>query len=69
MYAPESRDFLMMEPSSSLPMSKSIMTRNLGLAVVGCLLLAGQAAAHEHHSDEIPEGERISAEPIVHPIH
>lgn len=50
-------------------MSKSIMTRNLGLAVMGCLLLAGQAAAHEHHSDEIPEGERISAEPIVHPIH
>lgn len=31
------------------------------------LWLAGQAFAHEHHTDEIPEGEAISAQPIVPP--
>ncbi len=43
------------------------MSRIFGLAA-GCLLLAGQAAAHEHHNDEIPEGERISPDPIVNPL-
>ena len=66
-YAPDSTDFSVMKPSSSFPMSRPIITRNFGFAVTGCLLLAGKAAAHEHHSDEIPEGERISADPIVHP--
>lgn len=29
------------------------------------LSFATSAAAHEHHTDKIPEGEAISAEPIV----
>ena len=44
------------------------MLRPSTLAPVGCLLLLGIVAAHEHHSDEIPEGERISADPIVRPL-
>lgn len=35
------------------------------LRVLALLCLAGQALAHEHHTDEIPEGEAISAQPIV----
>lgn len=31
---------------------------------IALLWLAGQALAHEHHSDEIPEGEGVSAEPL-----
>lgn len=34
-----------------------------------CVLLARNSAAHEHHSDKIPEGEAISAEPIVRAVH
>ena len=29
------------------------------------LSFAKSAAAHEHHTDKIPEGEAVSAEPIV----
>ncbi len=35
--------------------------------VLLCILSAGNATAHEHHSDNIPEGEAVSAEPIVAP--
>ena len=31
---------------------------------IALLWLAGQSFAHEHHTDEIPEGEGVSAEPI-----
>lgn len=31
------------------------------------LCLAGHVFAHEHHMDDIPEGEAVSAEPIVYP--
>lgn len=41
------------------------MTRPL--RVLALLCLAGQALTHEHHTDEIPEGEAISAQPIVTP--
>ena len=37
------------------------------LRLLALLYLVGQAVAHEHHTDEIPEGEAISAEPIVPP--
>lgn len=29
------------------------------------LLVAGNSYAHEHHGDAIPEGEAVSADPIV----
>ena len=35
------------------------------LRLLALLHLAGQALAHEHHTDEIPEGQAISAQPIV----
>ena len=40
------------------------MTRLTGFVGAACLL-AARAAAHEHHGDEIPEGEVVSAEPLV----
>ena len=36
------------------------------LSVLALLYLTRQALAHEHHTDEIPEGEAISAQPIVY---
>lgn len=42
-----------------------IPTMSRPLRVLALLCLAGQALAHEHHTDEIPEGEAISAQPIV----
>lgn len=38
------------------------MCREAGLGVI---LLALSVAAHEHHEDNIPDGEAVSAEPIV----
>jgi hypothetical protein len=38
------------------------------VAVVSCLL-ASLTKAHEHHMDNIAEGEGISAEPIVRALH
>lgn len=35
------------------------------IRLLALLYLAGQALTHEHHTDEIPEGEAISAQPIV----
>lgn len=35
------------------------------LHIASCLLLVAQATAHEHHNDDIPEGQAISAEPLV----
>ena len=35
------------------------------IPLLALLYLAGQALTHEHHTDEIPEGEAISAQPIV----
>ena len=40
-------------------------TMSYPLSLIALLCLAGQAWAHEHHTDEIPEGEAISAQPIV----
>ena len=37
-----------------------------GLAAV--LYLVKISAAHEHHNDEIPEGEAVSAKPLVRAI-
>lgn len=34
------------------------------LPVFALLYLAGQTLAHEHHTDEIPEGQAVSAQPI-----
>ena len=34
-------------------------------AVLFCITSIGLAAAHEHHEDNIPEGEGISPDPIV----
>lgn len=42
-----------------------ILTMSRPLRALALLYLAGQALAHEHHTDEIPEGEAISAQPIV----
>ena len=38
-----------------------------GMAMPLLLLLAvvGRVSGHEHHTDEIPDGQAISAEPIV----
>lgn len=38
------------------------------LKVVLCLSLVGVSVAHEHHGDAIPDGEVISADPIVCPV-
>lgn len=35
------------------------------LAAVAGLSLVYRVAAHEHHGDQIPEGEAVSPEPIV----
>ena len=35
------------------------------LSIAALLCFAGQVLAHEHHMDDIPEGEAVSAEPIV----
>ena len=35
------------------------------LSIAALLCFAGQVLAHEHHTDDIPEGEAVSAEPIV----
>ena len=35
------------------------------IPLLALLYLAGQALTHEHHTDEIPEGQAISAQPIV----
>ncbi|KAK0512997.1 hypothetical protein JMJ35_005014 [Cladonia borealis] len=43
-------------------MRTSAMLRPLNLAALLCF--AGYALTHEHHMDDIPEGEGISAEPI-----
>lgn len=40
-------------------------TMSRPLRLLALLYLAGQALAHEHHTDEIPEGQAISAQPIV----
>lgn len=41
------------------------MSRVTVVQALLCLSIAGHVAAHEHHSDDIPEGEGISAEPIA----
>lgn len=47
---------------------RGAMPRAMMLDMLLWLLLFKIAAAHEHHSDDIPEGEAISAAPIViHP--
>jgi predicted outer membrane lipoprotein len=42
--------------------SQRWLLRGLLLAAAA---MVGTASAHEHHEDEIPEGQGISAEPIV----
>lgn len=44
---------------------QSIMFSPSFLIAVSFLSLATKVIAHEHHDDEIPEGEAISADPIV----
>ncbi len=41
------------------------MIRTLGLLAVLGICLSKTAEAHEHHTDNVPEGEAISAEPLV----
>lgn len=41
------------------------MCREAGLVIILLVLSVARAAAHEHHEDNIPNGEAISAEPIV----
>lgn len=41
------------------------MCREAGLGVILLALSVARAAAHEHHEDNIPDGEAVSAEPIV----
>lgn len=41
------------------------MCREAGLGVTLLVLSVARAAAHEHHENNIPNGEAISAEPIV----
>ena len=48
-------------------MRTSAMIRPLNLAALLCF--AGYTLAHEHHMDDIPEGEGISADPIVRHYH
>lgn len=51
---------------NALSMSAALIpTMSRPLPVLALLCLAGQVLAHEHHTDEIPEGEAISAQPIV----
>lgn len=35
------------------------------LSIAALLCFVGQVLTHEHHMDDIPEGEAVSAEPIV----
>lgn len=39
----------------------------LRAAALATLVFARTGAAHEHHLDEIPDGEAISLEPLVRP--
>lgn len=41
------------------------MYRRISLAGLICIYLAGRTKAHEHHGENIPDGEAVSAEPIV----
>lgn len=41
------------------------MCREAGLGVILLAFSVARACAHEHHEDNIPDGEAISAEPIV----
>ena len=48
----------------------TIVVRNMRtmpglLSALALLLSAGYGFAHEHHTEDIPEGEAVSAEPIV----
>lgn len=45
------------------PLSTMFSARVLSAALV--FSLAARVIAHEHHEDEIPEGEAISVDPIV----
>ncbi|KAI9881327.1 MAG: hypothetical protein M1830_003334 [Pleopsidium flavum] len=38
--------------------------RTMSLAGLICIYLAGRTEAHEHHEENIPEGEAVSAQPI-----
>lgn len=44
---------------------QSVMSSHSIFITALCLSLAATVIAHEHHGDEIPEGEAISADPIV----
>lgn len=50
-------------PLSTSTARTSAMSRPLRVAAL--LYLVGHVFAHEHHMDDIPEGEAVSAEPIV----
>lgn len=44
---------------------RRVLVHALASTVLIALTLASRANAHEHHEDEIPEGEAISPEPLV----
>lgn len=41
------------------------MYRMLSVAGLLYICFLGRAAAHEHHGEDIPEGQAVTAEPIV----
>ena len=48
------------------PQIPRITSMSRPTAVVALLFLARHVLAHEHHEEDIPEGEGVSAEPIVY---
>jgi hypothetical protein len=47
-------------------MAFAMMGQNLAVvAGAACVFGAGLANGHEHHTDNIPEGQAVSAEPLV----
>ncbi len=41
------------------------MYRTLSVAGLVYILMIGRATAHEHHGEDIPDGQAVTAEPIV----
>ncbi len=41
------------------------MYRMLGVVGLVYISMVGRAVAHEHHGEDIPEGQAVTAEPIV----
>ena len=53
-------------PLPVLEMVPAIVSSRLAtVAAIGLFTIAGLVSAHEHHTEDIPEGEVVSAEPLV----